>query len=419
MKLNSLSASSLSRALGRKEISAEELCRDSLSRIRRVEERINAFSVVFEERALRDAKRADERRAKGEELHPLDGIPIALKDTIHIQDEPGDPGETADYEAEIAARCRKAGLVLLGKTSTGWPSGARNPYNPTRVAGTDSGGAAACLAVGEAPLSIGTDLGGALRVAASYCGVMGLRPTDGAISARGVMTRSPIMDVPGPMARCVSDIKLLLDLLREPVAGERMEEAVVWQVDIPDARGLRVGLPNMPFPPEPGPDESMEIQYAVRCLEDVGAKIVKVDIAIPRNVPDLHDALTRLEGFEDAYKTAQTDSLEVEWEFTKAFRQCDILLAPVSAKVAPHAGTGAGPEQPWLHENATLSGVDLAGLPAMTLPCGFAHAMPIGLQLIAPRWHENNLLRLAYAYECLVGPPGLARMQDVDPMNDF
>jgi Asp-tRNA(Asn)/Glu-tRNA(Gln) amidotransferase A subunit family amidase len=161
----------------------------------------------------------------------------------------------------------------------------------------------------------------------------------------------------------------------------------------------------------------MELQYALNCLKDVGAEFVQVDLAIPQRTPDIHDALTHHEGFEETYKAAHTEVQEIEWEFTKTFRQCDMILAPVSAKVAPHAEKGAAPDQPWLRENFALSAVELTGLPALVVPCGFAHAMPVSFQLIAPKWHENNLLRMAYAYECLVGPPSAARMRDVDPFS--
>lgn len=418
MDLCSLTASAISRLLLNREITSEELCEAYLRRIELVDERISAFTCVFAERAMKEARQSDERRVKGEDMSSLDGIPIAIKDNIRVWGE-AEESELKDFDSDIVTRCKEEGLIVLGKTTIGWPAGARNPYNPTRVAGLDSEGTAACLAAGETPLSLGTDIGGTLRVSSAYCGVLGLRPTKGAISGRGILTRSSTMDLPGSAARCVSDIKMMLDILREPVAGERMEEVAQWQEGTLDARGLRLGVSVDINGPDTDSDVNAEISHAMHCMKDVGVEMVDLDIQLPPETSGIHDALTNLEEFEDTYKAAHMDAEKVEWEFTKAFRQCDIILMPVSAQVAPHAGMGMPPEQPWLRDNHTLAGVDLAGLPALAIPCGFAHAMPVGIQLIAPCWHENLLLRLAYAYECLAGPPGLARMVGVDTMGGF
>ena len=328
MELYSLSADTLGQLLRGLELTSEDVCGTFLRRIERTDGPIGAFASVRAAQALDDARRVDARRACGEALPDMAGVPVALCEGL---------GE----DGELLAGCEAAGLVVLG-----WTAGetARNPYDTRRLAG---GGAAACLAVGQAPLVIGTNETVALR-AAAYCGVMGLRLTNGHVI----------------MARCVADIERMLEALRETKtpAFSLCE------------RETCLGLPAHLFTPDMDADVEAEIHFAVHCLEDAGTTPVDLD----------------------ADETA--------------FQHCEIVVAPGLLHVAPRVEEGLP-----ARENDILEG--MAGMPAMALPGGFAHALPVGVRLMAPCGHERPLLNLAKAYEQLTGPAGLARLRDVDTLD--
>lgn len=351
--------------------------------------------------------------------------------------------------------------LSIGKRCADTPAGkTRNPYDLSRVPGGSCGGSAAAVAAGEAVLALGTDYDGSIRIPAAYCGVVALRPTWGAVPGSGLLSIVPSMEQIGFLARSVSDLGWMTRLF---CAGERtrMKQNARLKdmgLDAPSYRleGLRVGLPKQFFTGEPDTDESVEIGYAAECFRDLGAKLVELDFPVLRDAPAIHYALAcaetaaraekrRIAGIpydfmademlriirkdlsavgpavkemliagayalspgriQTTYHLAVKRREDIVRTFEAAFAKCDILLAPGSTQVAPPVLPERPEDQTHLR-NPSYSGVDLARLPALSLPCGFAHGMPVGLQMIAPAWHDHLLLNVGYAFERTYGVCG-------------
>ncbi|MBW0167867.1 MAG: Asp-tRNA(Asn)/Glu-tRNA(Gln) amidotransferase subunit GatA [Vulcanococcus sp.] len=461
--------------LKRGEVSARELTDQHLSRIEAVEPSINAYTEVTAERARADADRIDAARAAGEELPPLAGVPLAIKDNLCTKGVRTTCSSrmletfVPPYESTVTSRLWGAGAVLLGKTNldefamgssteTSVFGPSRNPWNTEKVPGGSSGGSAAAVAAGECVGSLGSDTGGSIRQPAAFCGVVGLKPTYGRVSRYGLVAFASSLDQVGPFATNVADAAELLQL----IAGEDPRDSTCLKAPVPDytaalqqpVAGLKVGIVRECFEAEGlDPEVKASVMAAAAQLEALGCELV--DVSCPRFNDGIatyyviapseasanlarYDGVkygyraadaaglaemtsrSRAEGFGDEvkrriligtyalsagyvdayYKKAQQVRTLIRRDFDRAFGSVDVLLTPTSPTTA--FGFGAHSEDPLAMYLADLLTIpaNMAGLPAISLPCGFDGAgLPIGVQLITGVLQEERLLQVAWHYE--------------------
>ena len=454
------------------EFSSVELTNALLARIDAVDPQVQAYLSVTREVALRQAQAADDRRARGEEA-PLLGVPLAIKDvlaTAGVQTTCGSKilqGFKPPYTATSVKRLEAAGAVMLGKVncdefamgSSNENSGyfvTRNPWNLERVPGGSSGGSAAAVAAQEALGALGTDTGGSVRLPASFCGIVGLKPSYGRVSRYGLVAYGSSLDQIGPMTKDVRDAALLLQVM----AGADPLDSTCLNVPVPDysaalsgsVNGLRIGLPKEYFIAGIQPEVEGAVRAAIAQLESLGAQIVPVslpntDKALPvyylvataeasanlsrydgvrfghsAQADSMFDNFrqTRGQGFGpevkrrimlgtyalsagyyDAYylKAQQVRTL-IKQDFERVFAEVDLIACPVSPSTAFRIGEKtADPLEMYLTDVFTIS-MNVAGICGISVPCGFdSNRLPIGLQLVGPHLGEETLLRAAYAYE--------------------
>ena len=461
------------------EVSARELTDQHLKRIGAVEPRVHAFLEVTAERARADADRIDAARAAGDELPPLAGVPLAIKDNLCTKGVRTTCSSrmlehfVPPYESTVTERLWNAGAVLVGKTNldefamgssteTSAFGASHNPWNPERVPGGSSGGSAAAVAAGEAMGALGSDTGGSIRQPASFCGVVGLKPTYGRVSRWGLVAFASSLDQVGPFTTSVADAAELLQV----IAGADPRDATCLTAPVPDYRaalaqpikGLRVGIVRECFSADGlAPEVAAAVMAAAETLQALGCELV--DVSCPRfndgiatysviapseasaNLArydgvkygyrsSLSDgagdslaqmtARSRAEGFGDEvqrriligtyalsagyvdayYKKAQQVRTLIRRDFDAAFQGVDVLLTPTSPTTA--FAFGAHAEDPLAMYLADLLTIpaNMAGLPAISLPCGFdGQGLPIGLQLITGVLQEPRLLQVAHHYE--------------------
>ncbi|MDE3193614.1 MAG: amidase [Chloroflexota bacterium] len=433
-------------------VSAEELVRACLARIERLEPALHAFITVTADEVISAARESDRAVAAGA-ARPLEGIPVAVKDlfdTRGMRTTAGSailrdrvPGE----DAVVVAKLRSAGAVIVGKTNLHeWAfgvtnqnphfGGARNPWDATRIPGGSSGGSAIALAVGECAGALGSDTGGSIRIPASLCGVVGLKPTYGRVSVRGAIPLSWTLDHAGPMARTVRDVALLY----RAIAGYDARDPASADVDVEDplgtiddgARGLRLGLPREGFFDAADEAVARLARAGVAALEREGAPVVEVVfpplrdvLAAQRTIISVdaaayhadhlardtsrigEDVLARLRSGEATsardYALARRRRDEIRRAVISLFAQCDVLVTPTTAIAAPPADAPDAVATA-ARLTAMTSPFNLTGLPAVSVPCGLtSEGLPVGLQLVAAPWREATLLRAARAYEVVSG----------------
>lgn len=461
--------------LQRGEVSARELTDQHLSRIAAVDGTVHAFLDVTAERARADADRIDAARAAGDPLPALAGVPLAIKDNLCTRGIRTTCSSrmlesfVPPYESTATGRLWQAGAVLLGKTNldefamgssteTSAFGPSRNPWNPERVPGGSSGGSAAAVAAGECAASLGSDTGGSIRQPASFCGVVGLKPTYGRVSRWGLVAFASSLDQVGPFTSSVADAAEILQV----IAGADPRDATCLKVPVPDYRaalaqpvaGLRVGLVRECFEAEGlDPQVKASVLAAAEQLQALGCELV--DVSCPRfndgiatyyviapseasanlarydgvkygyraeGAGSLAEmtARSRAEGFGDEvqrriligtyalsagyvdayYRKAQQVRTLIRRDFDRAFQAVDVLLTPTSPTTA--FGFGAHTDDPLAMYLADLLTIpaNMAGLPAINVPCGFdLQSLPIGVQLITNVLEECRLLQVAHHYE--------------------
>lgn len=469
-------AHELSALLRSGELSALELTEAALARLDATEPSIGAFLTRTPERALATAREVDEARARGEDLPALAGVPVAVKDNICVQGVRCTCASrilgnyTAIYDATVTERLGRARMPILGKTNLDeFAMGSstensalgvtRNPHDLSRVPGGSSGGSAAAVSAGQAPLALGSDTGGSIRQPASYCGVTGLKPTYGRVSRYGLVAFASSLDQIGPIARDVRDAALLL----ESIGGHDPRDSTSASLAMPDltaaltgdVRGLRVGVIAELTGEGIAPEVQDATEAAVAVLEGLGASVGRVSLpsvrhAVPvyylvapaeassnlarfdgvryghRTAAKVADpvemyARTRAEGFgpevkrriltgtyalaagyyDAYYLKAQKVRTLLAREFARAFESFDVLVSPTAPDVAFRIGEFVDdPIAMYLADICTIP-VNLCGLPGLSVPCGVAPSsgMPIGLQLITPAFAEDTLLRAGDAYQ--------------------
>jgi aspartyl-tRNA(Asn)/glutamyl-tRNA(Gln) amidotransferase subunit A len=455
--------------------SATEICRDTLTRMERVNPALNAFNLIAGERALARAERIDRQRAAGAALGPLAGVPVVLKDNMCVRGMRTTASSRIletfipPYDATVTQRLEAAGAVIVAKANCDeFAMGSsnensaygpvRNPWAHDRTPGGSSGGSAAAVAAGCVPLALGSDTGGSIRQPASFCGVVGLKPTYGRVSRYGLLAFASSLDQIGPITHTVSDAALSLSVLagHDPMDSTSSAEAVPDFVAALSGSmaGVRVGVPRA-FVSE-GVDVRVREAFdaALGVLRDGGATLVDIDLpharyAIPAyylvctaeassnlarydgvkygfRAPSAKDegiktmySRTRDEGFGaevkrrimlgtyvlsagyyDAYylKAQQVRTL-LRRDYERAFERVDVVAMPTSPIPPFTLGEKTDdPLQMYLADIFTVS-VNLAGLPGISLPCGSTSGLPIGFQLIGRLFDEATILRVGDAYE--------------------
>ena len=472
MILGDLTLHEAGRLLRRREISSVELTDSVLEEIDRRDPAIHAYLTVNGDQARQQAADVDRRFANGDDLSPLAGIPVALKDNLSTRGIRTTAGSrilenyVPQYDATVVERLREANAVVLGKTNldefamgstTEFSafSPTSNPWDVSMVPGGSSGGSAAAVAAGEAVFALGSDTGGSIRLPASFCGIVGLKPTYGRVSRFGLIAFGSSLDQIGPLTRDVTDAAIVLST----IAGQdsRDSTSLPWPVPdyrqslIPDAIGLRVGVPREYFAEGMDPLVERAIRVSIARLEELGASLGELSLPTTRHAlaayyvialaeastnlarfdgvkyglrmdgPDYVQMLerTRAEGFgaevkrrimvgtytlsagyyDAYYLKAQKVRTLIQRDFERAFQSFDVLAVPTAPTTAfPIGARVDDPVSMYLTDVFTVT-VNAAGLPGLVVPCGLVRGLPVGLQLLGAPGSEEVLLRIGYAFE--------------------
>lgn len=474
MKLFEQPAHVLHDMLVNKEITSLELTQAVLARIDEVEGDVQAYLTITREEALAQAKAVDEKIAKGEEIAFLEGIPGAIKDNICTK---GIKTTCASkilqkfvppYDATVMQKLEAQNPVVLGKTNLDeFAMGGStensayhptcNPWNADCVPGGSSGGSAAAVAAGTAVWALGSDTGGSIRQPASFCGVVGMKPTYGRVSRYGLVAYASSLDQIGPITKDVTDCAHILNI----IAGRDEMDSTSLDVQVPDftkalvqdVKGLKIGLPKEYFVKGMDPEVEAAVKNGVKELEKLGAEVVEIslpntDYAIStyyliapaeaatnlarydgvsygeraEDAADLVEMMTKTRtqylgeevkrrimignyalsaGYYDAYylKALKVRRL-VKEDYDKAFKDVDVIICPAAPSVAYKIGEKiSNPLEMYLQDACTVP-LNLAGLPGISVPCGYnKDKMPIGMQIIGKALDEETILRVAYTYE--------------------
>ena len=474
MKLYEKTIHELSSMLRAGEITSVELTKSVLDRIEEVDGKLNGYITVDREGALAQAGEADARLKSGEVTSDLCGIPVAIKDNICTK---GVATTCASrmlenfvppYDAFVVDRIRKEGGVIIGKTNmdefamgasneTSYFGVARNPYNTDKIPGGSSGGSAVAVSADEAICALGSDTGGSVRQPASFCSIVGLKPTYGLVSRYGLVAFASSLDQIGPMTKDVTDCAIMLNA----IAGHDNMDSTSAPVEIPDykeslvedVKGLKIGIPTEYLAEGISQDVKEAVLSAAKKFEELGATVEyfnlpMTDYAVSAyyiissaeassnlarfdgikyghraaSFEDLNDlyAASRSEGFgsevkrrimlgtyvlssgyyDAYYKKAQQVRTLIKNSFDKAFAKYDVILSPTTTEAAfDIGGKIEDPVQMYLDDIYTVS-VNIAGLPAIVVPGGFDKGgLPIGVQLIGKPFDECTLIRSAYTFE--------------------
>lgn len=463
------------------EISASELVKGLIERISDKEPNILALNEVCTEQALEEARCADERRAKGTQKSCFDGIPAIIKDNICTQGIPTTCSSkmledfVPPYDAHVIERFKSLGIITLAKsnldefamgssTENSAFKTTANPWDLKRVPGGSSGGSAAAVSAGFAPLALGSDTGGSIRQPASYCGVVGLKPTYGAVSRFGLVAFASSLDQIGPFTRSIEDAAYALNAL----CGYDRRDSTSINMKYPDytaglkdgVKGLKIGVPKEYFAEGLGEDAKAAVESAIKKYEELGAVVEEttlptfdyalsayyiissaeatsnlsrydgvkyghraqnyegiVDMYVQSRNEGFGEEVKRRmmlgnyvlsSGYYDAYylKALKVRTL-IKKDFDTLFEKYDCLLSPTAPTPAFVAGEKSDPLQMYLNDIYTVP-VNIAGLTAVSMPFGLSReGLPIGVQLIAKPLAESVMLRTAYALEQAVTPIGM------------
>lgn len=473
MRLYEKPAHVLHDMLVNKEITAVALTEDVLKRIDEVEDDVKAYLTITREEALAQAKTVDEKISRGEEISFLEGIPGAIKDNICTK---GIKTTCASkilehfvppYDATVMTKIKAQNPVILGKvnmdefamggsTENSAYHPTCNPWDTDCVPGGSSGGSAASVAAGTSIWALGSDTGGSIRQPASFCGVVGMKPTYGRVSRYGLVAYASSLDQIGPLTRDVTDCANILNI----ICGHDEMDSTSSEAEVPDftkalvedVKGLKIGLPKEYFVDGMDPEVEKTVRAAIGKYKELGAEIV--DISLPHTKYAISayyliapaEAATNLQrydgvsygervegedlvammtntrtekfgeevkrrivignyalsaGYYDAYylKAMKVRTL-VQQDYTEAFKKVDVIMAPTAPTPAFKIGEMiSDPLQMYLQDACTVP-LNLAGLPGMSIPCGYsASGMPIGLQIIGKALDEETIIRAAYTYE--------------------
>lgn len=467
----------ISEKLEKGEITSLDICKEYLNRTDEKEKDIHAFLYIDKDSIIKQAEESDARRKAGKTLSKYDGVPVAVKDNIAVKGQPCSCASkllepvNSPYNATVVEKMKQAGIIIFGRTNMDeYAMGSScensafaitaNPNNTDYVPGGSSGGSAASVAADEVPAALGSDTGGSIRQPASFCGVVGLKPTYGRVSRYGLVAYASSLDQIGPLTTTVKDAAIMLDI----IGGHDSSDST--SLDMPcqgfadalpengDLKGVKVGLPKEYFEIE-GLDAGVKksVQDAIESLKTLGAEIV--DVSLPHSkyavaayyviataeasanlarfdgirygkrseeAENLIDTYlkSRGEGFGDEvkrrillgtfvlssgyydayYLRAQKTRTMIRKDFEKAFTKCDVMLSPTSPTTAFKIGEKiSDPLQMYLADIYTIS-LNLTGCCGISLPAGkHENGLPVGIQLMGPALGEADLLRISHIYE--------------------
>ena len=470
MELCGLTIIEASEGLRAKKFSSRELTQACLERIDKLEDNLNAFITITAQSALKQASKVDKAISQDEELAPLAGIPMAFKDlycTKGVETTAGSnilKGFVPPYDATVVKRLKDQNVVILGKTnldafghgSSGENSDfgpTKNPWDLERVPGGSSSGSAAAVASGMAFFATSTDTGSSIRLPATFCNLVGLKPTYGRVSRYGIIAMASSLDTIGCLTRTVEDHALVFGA----IAGHDPNDSTTLHraVEVIGIKDLKIGVPKEYFVKGIQPEVEKTTRVAIDKLESLGAEII--EISLPHTEYGLatyciichsevssnlarYDGIrfghssdkasniletyvkSRGEGFgaeakrrimlgtyalsagyyDAYYDKAQRVRTLIKQDFEKAFENVDVIVAPSSPTVPFKIGEKQDPLAMYLSD-VFLCPVNLAGVPSLNLPCGFVDNLPVGMQIIGPHFSEDRLLKVGYTYEQTVG----------------
>ena len=461
MELTQLSINQVQEGLKKKKFSSLEVVGSCLEKIKKTNPKINAFLTVCEKEALVEARKADDLFSHQPSVinrQPLSGIPIAIKDIFCTKGIKTTAGSKVlenyfpVYDATAVRKLKEAGAIIIGKTNLdAWAHGSsgensdfgitKNPWNENCVPGGSSSGSAAAIAAQMAFGATGTDTGGSIRLPASFCGVLGLKPTYGRVSRYGVIAMASSLDTVGCFGKEVMDLAILLQIM----AGHDDYDATTPDRPVPNYqqslkkknRNLKIGLPKEYFSQGLEKEVGEKIRQVIKKLEKQGMEIVEVSLPHSRYAlavyyiiqpSEVSSNLARYDGicygfdrtffsdeakrrimlgtyalsagYYDAYylKAMKVRTL-IRKDFDEVFKKVDLLLTPVSPTLPFKIGEKtADPLKMYLSDIYTVT-ANLAGIPGLSLPAGLVNNLPVGFQLLGPQFSEELLFQVAYQYE--------------------
>ena len=472
--ITNLTVHELVEKLEKKELTSEKIIKAYKERINEKENDVQAFISLYLDEAESKAKEVDQKRKEGEKLSKFAGIPIGIKDNICVKNTKTTCASkmletfVSPYDATVIEKLDNENIISLGKlnmdefamgssTENSAMKVTHNPWNLNKVPGGSSGGSAAAVAANLVPWALGSDTGGSIREPASFCGVVGLKPTYGLVSRYGLVAFASSLDQIGPITKDVRDCAELLNL----IAGHDERDSTSYDLEKKDytkslekdIKGLKIGVPKEFFGEGINPEVKEQIQNAIEKYKEMGAIVEECSLDIATyalatyyiiacaeassnlgrfdgirygyrtknytNIEELYKN-SRSEGFgpevkrriilgtyvlsagyyDAYYKKAQQLRTLVKKEFDKNFEKYDVLLTPVAPTTAFDIGSKSNnPLEMYLADICTVS-INIAGVPAISLPCGVDKSgMPVGMQLIGNRFAEDKILNMAYAFE--------------------
>ena len=474
MNILDMTAASLGAAIKKKEVTVMDAVRAVLEQIEETESTYHCYVTVDKEGAFRQAQEVQSKIDAGELTGPLAGVPVAIKDNMCTKGLLTTCSSKIlgnfipTYDSEAVRNLQKAGAVIIGKTNmdefamgstteTSAFGETKNPWNPDHVPGGSSGGSAAAVAAKECFYALGSDTGGSIRQPASFCGVVGLKPTYGTVSRYGLIAYASSLDQIGPLCKDVTDCATIMEVIAshdpKDSTSVKREDTDFTSALMDDVKGLKIGIPKDYFGEGLDPEVKDAVLKAAEVLKEKGAIVEEFDLslveyAIPAYytiaAAEASSNLERFDGIKYGYRTEQYHGLHnmykksrsegfgaevkrrimlgsfvlssgyydayylkalrvkalIKKAFDKAFAKYDVILGPVAPTTAPKLGESlSDPLKMYLGDIYTIS-VNLAGLPGMSVPCGVdSKGLPIGLQLIGDCFKEKNIIRAAYAYE--------------------
>ncbi len=474
MDITRLTVHELMEKLEKNELTSEEITKAYIDRINEKEKDVKAFVTTTCDEALEKAKEIDNKKKSGEKMNSFAGIPIGIKDNMCTKGVRTTCSSRmledfiAPYDATVVEKLNDEGIISLGKlnmdefamgasTEYSYFKKTCNPWNLNTVPGGSSGGSAAAVAAELVPWALGSDTGGSIRQPASFCGVVGLKPTYGLVSRYGLVAFASSLDQIGPITKDVRDAAMLLNI----IAGH--DERDTTSYDMPkkdytkalknDVKGMKIGIPKEYFGEGINEEVKAKLQEAIETYKKMGAEVEEFSLDIAEyalatyyiiacaeassnlgrfdgirygyrtenfsNLKELYRN-SRSEGFgpevkrriilgtyvlssgyyDAYYKKAQQVRTLVKKEFDKAFEKYDVLLTPTSPTVAFEIGTRSNnPLEMYLADICTVS-INIGGLPGISIPCGVnSEGMPIGMQLVGNKFEEEKIINAAYAFE--------------------
>lgn len=474
MRILDMTAVELAAAIKNKEVTVMEATEAVLAQIEASESKYHCYVTVDKEGALKQAAEVQGKIDAGELTGPLAGVPVAIKDNMCTEGLLTTCSSKILYNfiptfsSEAVLNLQKAGAVILGKTNmdefamgstteTSAYGETRNPWNPEHVPGGSSGGSAAAVAANECFYALGSDTGGSIRQPASFCGVVGLKPTYGTVSRYGLIAYGSSLDQIGPLCKDVTDCATIMEVIashdtKDSTSVERNDTDFTSAL-VDDVKGMRIGIPRDYFGEGLDSEVKDAVLKAAQVLKDKGAIVEEFDLslveyAIPTYytiaAAEASSNLERFDGIKYGYRTEEYEGLHnmykksrsegfgaevkrrimlgsfvlssgyydayylkalrvkalIKKAFDEAFAKYDVILGPVAPTTAPKLGASlSDPIKMYLGDIYTIS-INLAGLPGLSIPCGVdAKGLPIGLQLIGDCFNEKKLIQTAYAYE--------------------